>query len=78
MNSPNESALTPENAPAAPTRGSAALGSKNSAPQARAVRTRQATIAIAARHFDTDGYGHTSINININLGTGRIAKCAMY
>ncbi len=42
----------------------------------RAVRTREAIIAVAARHFDTDGYGHTSINTI--SGTGKFAKGAMY
>ena len=41
-----------------------------------AVRTREAIIAVAARHFDTDGYGHTSINTI--SGTGKFAKGAMY
>jgi AcrR family transcriptional regulator len=44
--------------------------------QDRAVRTREAIIAVAARHFDTDGYGHTSINTI--SGTGKFAKGAMY
>ena len=40
------------------------------------MRTREAIIAVAARHFDTDGYGHTSMN-TINH-TGKFAKGAMY
>ena len=44
--------------------------------QDRAVRTREAIIAVAARHFDTDGYGHTSINTI--SATGKFAKGAMY
>lgn len=44
--------------------------------QDRAVRTREAIIAVAARHFDTDGYGNTSINTI--SGTGKFAKGAMY
>ena len=44
--------------------------------QDRAVRTREAIIAVAARHFDTDGYGHTSMNTI--SGTGKFAKGAMY
>ena len=40
------------------------------------MRTREAIIAVAARHFDTDGYGHTSINTI--SGTGKFAKGAMY
>lgn len=44
--------------------------------QDRAVRTREAIIAVAARHFDTDGYGHTSINTITH--TGKFAKGAMY
>lgn len=78
MNSPNEPAHTPESAAATRTRPriGRAPGSKNSAPQARAVRTREAIIAVAARHFDTDGYGHTSMNTITH--TGRFAKGAMY
>lgn len=52
------------------------LGSRNSAMQARAVRTREAIIAVAAQHFDTDGYGNTSVNTII--GTGDFAKGAIY
>ena len=44
--------------------------------QDRAVRTREAIIAVAARHFDTDGYGNTSINAI--SGAGKFAKGAMY
>ena len=44
--------------------------------QDRAVRTREVIIAVAARHFDTDGYGRTSINTII--GTGKFAKGAIY
>nr|WP_308252510.1 TetR/AcrR family transcriptional regulator [Rhodococcus qingshengii] len=40
------------------------------------MRTREAIIAVAARHFDTDGYGNTSINTI--SGTGKFAKGAMY
>ncbi|MFJ3113772.1 TetR family transcriptional regulator [Micrococcus luteus] len=40
------------------------------------MRTRAAIIAVAARHFDTDGYGHTSINTI--SGAGKFAKGAMY
>ncbi|MCW2093149.1 UNVERIFIED_ORG: AcrR family transcriptional regulator [Rhodococcus erythropolis] len=78
MNSPNESAATPESAATTRTRPriGRAPGSKNSAPQARAVRTREAIIAVAARHFDTDGYGHTSMNTITH--TGKFAKGAMY
>ncbi|PCK24064.1 TetR/AcrR family transcriptional regulator [Rhodococcus qingshengii] len=78
MNSPVESANVPENAatpPARPQNGRAP-GSKNSAMQDRAVRTREAIIAVAARHFDTDGYGHTSINTI--SATGKFAKGAIY
>ena len=52
------------------------LGSRNSAMQARAVRTREAIIAVAAQHFDSDGYGNTSINRI--LETGDFAKGAFY
>jgi AcrR family transcriptional regulator len=78
VNSPNESAATPESAAATRTRPRIGRvpGSKNSAMQDRAVRTREAIIAVAARHFDTDGYGHTSINTI--SGTGKFAKGAMY
>ncbi|MDV8015689.1 TetR/AcrR family transcriptional regulator, partial [Rhodococcus sp. IEGM 1241] len=78
MNSPNEPAHTPEGTATTPARPriGRAVGSKNSVPQARAVRTREAIIAVAARHFDTDGYGHTSINTI--SATGKFAKGAMY
>ena len=78
MNSPNEPAHTTESTSATPTRPRIGRipGSKNSAMQDRAVRTREAIIAVAARHFDTDGYGHTSINTI--SGTGKFAKGAMY
>lgn len=77
MNSPNEPADTPENAATTTThRIGRVPGSKNSTMQDRAVRTREAIIAVAARHFDTDGYGHTSINTI--SATGKFAKGAMY
>ncbi|MBS3694102.1 TetR/AcrR family transcriptional regulator [Rhodococcus qingshengii] len=78
MNSPNEPAHTPEGTATTPARprNGRAPGSKNSAPQARAVRTREAIIAVAARHFDTDGYGHTSMNTITHAG--KFAKGAMY
>ncbi|MBH5141845.1 TetR/AcrR family transcriptional regulator [Rhodococcus erythropolis] len=77
MNSPNESADTPENAATTTShRIGRVPGSKNSAMQDRAVRTREAIIAVAARHFDTDGYGNTSINTI--SATGKFAKGAMY
>ncbi len=77
MNSPNEPANVPENAATTTThRIGRVPGSKNSAMQDRAVRTREAIIAVAARHFDTDGYGHTSINTI--SATGKFAKGAMY
>ncbi|MDZ7912878.1 MAG: TetR/AcrR family transcriptional regulator [Rhodococcus sp. (in: high G+C Gram-positive bacteria)] len=78
MNSPNEPAATPESAAATKTRPRIGRipGSKNSAMQDRAVRTREAIIAVAARHFDTDGYGHTSMNTITH--TGKFAKGAMY
>ncbi|MDJ0491049.1 TetR/AcrR family transcriptional regulator [Rhodococcus qingshengii] len=77
MNSPVESANVPENAATTTShRIGRVPGSKNSAMQDRAVRTREAIIAVAARHFDTDGYGHTSINTI--SATGKFAKGAMY
>ncbi|MFV8244014.1 TetR family transcriptional regulator [Mycolicibacterium peregrinum] len=77
MNSPVESAATPESAATTTSRRIGRIpGSKNSAMQDRAVRTREAIIAVAARHFDTDGYGHTSINTI--SATGKFAKGAMY
>lgn len=81
MNSPNEPAHTSESPESTATtrirpRIGRAPGSKNSAPQARAVRTREAIIAVAARHFDTDGYGQTSMNTITH--TGKFAKGAMY
>lgn len=77
MTSPIESANTTEDT-AARTRPriGRAPGSKNAEPQARAVRTRDAIIAVAAWHFDTDGYGHTSMNAIAH--TGKFAKGAMY
>lgn len=78
MNSPNEPTHTPEDTATTPARPriGRAPGSKNAAPQARAVRTREAIIAVAARHFDTDGYGHTSMNTITH--TGKFAKGAIY
>lgn len=78
MNSTNEPAATPESTAAPPTRPRIGRipGSKNSAMQDRAVRTREAIIAVAAQHFDTDGYGHTSMNTITH--TGKFAKGAMY
>ncbi|MFF1388106.1 TetR family transcriptional regulator [Rhodococcus erythropolis] len=77
MSSPNEPAHTPESAAAKRTRPRIGRipGSKNSAMQDRAVRTREAIIAVAARHFDIDGYGHTSMNTI--SGAGKFAKGAM-
>ncbi|RQO45870.1 TetR family transcriptional regulator [Rhodococcus sp. KBW08] len=78
MNSPIEPAATPESAAATPARPwiGRIPGSKNSAMQDRAVRTREAIIAVVAHHFDTDGYGHTSINTITR--TGKFAKGALY
>lgn len=76
MTSPIESANTPEDT-AARTRPriGRAPGSKNAAPQARAVRTRDAIIAVAARHFDTDGYGHASMNTIVHTENSPKARC---
>ncbi|UKO89761.1 TetR/AcrR family transcriptional regulator [Rhodococcus erythropolis] len=78
MKSHNESAATPESTAATPARPRIGriAGSKNSAMQDRAVRTREAIIAVAAHHFDTDGYGDTSMNTITH--TGKFAKGAMY
>jgi AcrR family transcriptional regulator len=78
VNSPNEPTHTPESTATTRTRPriGRAPGSKNSAMQDRAVRTRQAIISVAAGHFDTDGYGHTSMNTITH--TGKFAKGAMY
>jgi len=77
VNSPVESANVPENAATTTThRIGRVPGSKNSAMQDRAVRTREAIVAVAARHFDTDGYGHTSMNTITHAG--KFAKGAMY
>ncbi|MBW0286069.1 TetR family transcriptional regulator [Rhodococcus sp. FH8] len=78
MNSPIESAQTSESAAIVSNRPwiGRPVGTKNSAMQERAVRTREAIIAVAARHFDTDGYGHTSMNTITH--TGKFAKGAMY
>lgn len=78
MNSPNESAHTPESAAITRNRPriGRAIGSKNAAMQDRAVRTRKAIMSVAATHFDTDGYGQTSMNTITH--TGKFAKGAMY
>lgn len=52
------------------------LGSKNSAMQARAVRTRESILAVAAQCFDVGGYGNTSINAILDVGN--FAKGAFY
>jgi AcrR family transcriptional regulator len=78
VNSPNEPARTPEGAAITRNRPliGRAPGSKNAAMQDRAVRTRQAIMSVAATHFDTDGYGQTSMNTLIHAG--KFAKGAMY
>ncbi len=78
MNSPNEPAHTPESTAITRNRSriGRAIGSKNAAMQDRAVRTRKAIMSVAATHFDTDGYGQTSMNTITH--TGKIAKGAMY
>lgn len=78
MNSPNEPAHPPQITATTPTRPriGRAPGSKNAAMQDRAVRTRKAIMSVAAMHFDTDGYGQTSMNTVIHAG--KFAKGAMY
>jgi AcrR family transcriptional regulator len=78
VNSPKEPTHTPECAATTEPcpRIGRAPGSKKSAPQARAVRTREAIIDVAAHHFDTDGYGRTSMNTITHAG--KFAKGAMY
>lgn len=51
-------------------------GSTARTTQARAVRTREAIVSVAAQHFDTDGYGASSINTI--LATGAFTKGAIY
>ncbi|TSD39664.1 TetR/AcrR family transcriptional regulator [Rhodococcus sp. KBS0724] len=51
-------------------------GSTARTTQARAVRTREAIVSVAAQHFDTDGYGASSINAI--LATGAFTKGAIY
>ncbi len=51
-------------------------GSTARTKQARAVRTREAIVSVAAQHFDTDGYGASSINTI--LATGKFTKGAIY
>lgn len=78
MNSPIEPATTPESAVTSSNRPRIGRvpGSKNSAMQDRAVRTREAILTDAARQFDTDGYGNTSISTI--LAANGIAKGALY
>lgn len=51
-------------------------GSKNSAMQDRAIRTREAVIAVAAQQFDIEGYGNATINTM--LAAGKFARGAVY
>lgn len=51
-------------------------GSKNSAMQDRAIRTREAVIAVAAQQFDIEGYGNATINTI--LAAGKFARGALY
>ena len=78
MNSPIEPAHIPDSAAAVRSRPwiGRSVGSTSMLKQDRAVRTREAIIAVAAHHFDIDGYGNTSINTII--GTGKFAKGAIY
>ncbi|MBP1054173.1 TetR/AcrR family transcriptional regulator [Rhodococcus qingshengii] len=78
MNSPIDPARTPESAATTTTRPriGRVSGSKNSAMQDRAVRTREAILTDAAQHFDVDGYGNTSINTI--LAASHFAKGAFY
>lgn len=78
MNSPIDPANTPESAATASNRPwiGRPVGTKNSAMQDRAVRTREAILTDAARQFDVDGYGNTSISTI--LAASGIAKGALY
>lgn len=51
-------------------------GSKNAAMQDRAIRTREAIIAVAAQQFDIEGYGNATINTI--LAAGKFARGAVY
>ncbi|MEH6796700.1 MAG: TetR/AcrR family transcriptional regulator [Rhodococcus sp. (in: high G+C Gram-positive bacteria)] len=51
-------------------------GSTARTTQARAVRTRESIVSVAAHHFDADGYGATSINAI--LASGKFTKGAIY
>lgn len=78
MNSPIEPAHIPDSAATARNRPwiGRPVGSRNTTKQARAVRTREAILADAARQFDTGGYGNTSVSTI--LAANNIAKGAMY
>ncbi|MCD2158011.1 hypothetical protein LQL77_30290 [Rhodococcus cerastii] len=51
-------------------------GSTSRTTQVRTLRTREAIVSVAAQHFDTDGYGASSINTI--LATGAFTKGATY
>ncbi|WP_336874185.1 TetR/AcrR family transcriptional regulator [Rhodococcus qingshengii] len=78
MNSPIEPTHIPESAATARNRPwiGRPVGSRNTTKQARAVRTRETILADAARQFDTDGYGNTSVSTI--LAANDIAKGALY
>ncbi|MDV6277932.1 TetR/AcrR family transcriptional regulator [Rhodococcus erythropolis] len=78
MNSPIESARTTQSAVTASNqpRIGRPVGSKNSAMQARAVRTREEVVVAAAQLFDGEGYGTTTVNTII--AASGYAKGAVY
>ena len=78
MNSPIEPAHTLDSVAAVRSRPwiGRPVGSRNTTKQARAVRTRETILADAARQFDNDGYGNTSVSTI--LAANDIAKGALY
>ena len=78
MNSPNEPTHIPDSAATVRNRPwiGRPVGSRSTLKQDRAVRTREAILADAARQFDTGGYGSTSVSMI--LAANGIAKGALY